>query len=128
MRNVIKKRRKSFFDQIFEEDFFKDLLEFPDISSDVVGTSYSIQVSQTGDKTIVRARVSGDVEVEKFRRELEERYPGAEIIIEGGRPLIEEIGSGDKSTNLRSGKVIQSNVSGKKQKDSLIEEIRDKDG
>lgn len=123
----MKKRRRSFFDEIFGEDIFKDFLEFPEISHEGFGSSYSIQVSQIGDKTVVRAKVSGDVEVEKFRKELEERYPGAEIIIEGGRPLIEEIGGKKDDSHTSPKRTDEATVSRKKQKNILIEEIREED-
>ncbi|MEM2849899.1 MAG: hypothetical protein QXI36_06470, partial [Candidatus Bathyarchaeia archaeon] len=32
-----------------------------------------------------------NVDVSELKKTLRERYPGAEIIVEGGRPLIEEV-------------------------------------
>ena len=74
-----KKKRRGFFDDFFER-FFGDFdIEFP-MESEVSG--YSIEVRTTPEGTEVRAKVHGNVDVEKFRKQLENMYPGAKIIIE----------------------------------------------
>lgn len=52
---------------------------------------YSIQVRQTPEGTKVHAKIGKNANKTKIRKELERKYPGAEIQIEGGRPLIREI-------------------------------------
>jgi len=54
---------------------------------------YSVSVMQTPEGTKVRAKVGKDADVNTLRRQLQQKYPNAEIEIEGGRkePLIKEI-------------------------------------
>ena len=77
------------------DDFFKGSLfddterlfdEFPE-------TGYSINVTQTAEGTRVHARVGKDTDVNTLKRQLQQRYPNAQIEIEGGKkePLIKEI-------------------------------------
>jgi hypothetical protein len=85
-----RRRRRSIFD-IFDfspfEEFEKIFEGFPKLP----GTGYSITVTQSGGKTIVHAKVGRDVDVGKLREELRRQYPSAQIVIEGGKPLIEEV-------------------------------------
>ncbi|MEM1537943.1 MAG: hypothetical protein QXQ28_04090 [Candidatus Nezhaarchaeales archaeon] len=86
-------KRKSLFRDLFSSfDEFDELFEstFKDIQG--LEGGYSIEVTQSAGRTVVKAKVGKDVSVQELRRELEEQYPGAEIIIEGGKPSIEEIG------------------------------------
>ncbi len=80
-----REKKKSIFDDLFE-DLFSD---FDNFSKGFVG-GYSISVISSGGKTKVHVKADKNTDVAKLRRELEERYPGAEITIEGGKVPIEE--------------------------------------
>lgn len=87
-----RKRRGSLFDEIFgeiEEEFerFEKLFQ----KSEVGDYGYSISVTESGGKTKVYVKAGKNVDVTELKRTLKERYPGAEIVIEGGKPLIEEV-------------------------------------
>ena len=56
-----------------------------------MGSGYSISVSQTPQGTKVHAKVGKDTDVTTLRRQLEQQYLGAQIEIDGGKPLIKEI-------------------------------------
>ena len=76
----------SFFgdiDELFEriEKSFERVGE-----GDVPGYGYSIQVTQGPEGTKVYVKAGRNVDVEGLRRELERRYPDAEIHIEGVGP------------------------------------------
>lgn len=93
---MVRKRRRSIFDEFFGESIFKDLEEmfeegFP------AGGGYSISIQQVGDKTIVNAKVSEGVDAAQLEKELRRRYPNAEIHIEGGRPKIMEVTEGKET-------------------------------
>ena len=83
-----KKKRRSIFNELFgssainEADFLKGL-----------STGYSVSITQSPQGTKVRARVGGDVNVNDVKKQLEKKYPNADIEIEGGKkePLIREI-------------------------------------
>lgn len=79
-----KKRRFGFFDDFFD-DFFEEFEEIFSQGSGPISGGYSISVYQTPEGTIVEAQVSDDVDVDSFRKMLEEKYPGAKIVIKGGR-------------------------------------------
>ena len=86
------RKRRSFFDEIFgeiEEEFerFEELFQ----ESEVGDYGYSINVTESGGKTRVYVKAGKNVEVSELKKMLRERYPGAEIIVEGGKPLIEEV-------------------------------------
>jgi hypothetical protein len=85
-----KKRRKSIFDEIFGGSLFGDVTEVFDEFSE---GGYSISVVKTPKGTKVRARVGKDVEVNAFKKKLQQQYPNAEIEIEGGKKgwLIREV-------------------------------------
>jgi hypothetical protein len=57
----------------------------------IEGGGYSIQVTQTPEGTKVYAKIGKNADQTKIRQQLEKKYPGATIQIEGGRPLIKEI-------------------------------------
>ncbi|MEM2168143.1 MAG: hypothetical protein QXR74_07260 [Candidatus Bathyarchaeia archaeon] len=89
-----KKRRRSLIDELFGSSIFDEFERiFKEISKDELSSGYSISVIQTSSGTKVKAKVGKDVDVNLLRRELERRYPGAQIEIEGGRqePLIREL-------------------------------------
>lgn len=86
------RKRRSFFDEIFgdiEEEFerFEKLFQ----ESEAGDYGYSINVTESGGKTKVYVKAGKNVDVSELKKTLRERYPGAEIIVEGGRPLIEEV-------------------------------------
>jgi len=78
-----RRRKRSIIDELFGGSLFD---EFPE-------SGYSISVTQTPQGTKVRARVGKDTDVGMLRKQLQQKYPNAEIEIEGGRkePLIREI-------------------------------------
>jgi len=85
-----KRKRRSIIDQFFKGSLFDDTEtlfgEFPE-------TGYSINVTQTPEGTKVHAKVGKDTDVNALKRQLQQRYPKAQINIEGGKkePLIREI-------------------------------------
>ncbi|MEM3547304.1 MAG: hypothetical protein QXU47_07360 [Candidatus Bathyarchaeia archaeon] len=87
-----RKKRGSFFDEILggiEEEFERFERLFQD--SEVGDYGYSISVTETEGKTRVYVKAGKNVDVAELKRTLKERYPGAEIVVEGGKPLIEEV-------------------------------------
>jgi len=83
------KKRKSLIDELFGDSIFEDLDKL--FEGEIESSGYSISVTQTPEGTKVYAKVGKDTDVNALRRELEQQYPGAQIEIEGGRPLIREI-------------------------------------
>jgi hypothetical protein len=85
-----KKRRKSIIDELFGESMFEETERFFD---EPLESGYSISVVQTPEGTKVKAKVGKDTDVNMLRKQLQQKYPNAEIEIEGGRkePLIREI-------------------------------------
>ncbi|MCW4021126.1 MAG: hypothetical protein NWF14_07870 [Candidatus Bathyarchaeota archaeon] len=87
-----KKKKKSRTDELFGGSVFGDFDLFEKLGEGKrVEGGYSISVSQTPEGTKVHAKVGKDTEVNELRRQLQQQYPGAQIEIEGGRPLIKEI-------------------------------------
>lgn len=87
------KKRKSLIDELFGGSVFENfdsLLENFEKDKGRQG-GYSISVSQTPEGTTVHAKVGRDTDVSALRRQLQQQYPGAQIEIEGGQPLIKEI-------------------------------------
>jgi len=84
------KRKRSIIDELFGDSIFEEtesfFNEFPE-------SGYSISVTQTPEGTKVRAKIGKDADADALRRQLQQKYPNAEIEIEGGRkePLIREI-------------------------------------
>ena len=85
-----RKRRRDLFDSFFEDidDLFERIGE-----SDVLESGYSISVTQGPEGTKVHVKAGKGTDVESLRKDLQQRYPDAEIHIEGGTPLIREISS-----------------------------------
>lgn len=83
------KRRKKFKDKFFGRSLFDEMDEI--FEKGQMKDGYSINVTQTPEGTKVYAKVGKDTEVNTLRRQLEQQYPGAQIEIEGGKPLIREI-------------------------------------
>jgi hypothetical protein len=90
---MARKKKRSFIDELFGgsvfgefDDLFEKMGEDKELES-----GYSITVSQTPQGTKVHAKVGKDTDVTTLRKQLEQKYPGAHIEIEGGKPLIREI-------------------------------------
>lgn len=84
-----KKKRRGIFDDLFGfslfdeiDSMFENLLEgFGEGSSG----GYSIQVVYTDEGPVVYAELSDNMDAEQFRKMLEQKYPGAKIVIKGGK-------------------------------------------
>jgi len=83
------KKRKSIIDELFGGSIFEDFEKL--FEEGIEEGGYSISVTQTPEGTIVHAKVGKNTDVNALRKQLEQRYPGAQIHIEGGQPLIREI-------------------------------------
>lgn len=87
-----KKRRKSLIEDLFGWSLFDEIDRvFERFEEEAVSGGYSIKVTQTPEGTKVYAKVGKDTDVNELRRRLQQEYPGAQIEIEGGKPLIREI-------------------------------------
>ena len=87
-----KKRRKSLIEDLFGWSLFDEIDRvFERFEEEAVSGEYSIKVTQTPEGTKVYAKVGKDTDVNELRRRLQQEYPGAQIEIEGGKPLIREI-------------------------------------
>lgn len=88
-----RKKRKSHIDELFGRSLFEDFDRLFEDSEEGKSrqSGYSISVSQTPQGTKVHAKVGKDTDVNALRRQLQQQYPGAQIEIEGGQPLIREI-------------------------------------
>jgi hypothetical protein len=84
-----KKRKRNIIDELFGSSLFDETKLFDELPE----SGYSISVTQTPEGTKVRAKVGKDTDVNTLRRQLQQRYPNAEIEIEGGKqePLIKEL-------------------------------------
>jgi len=94
----MRRKRKSIFDEFFGESWLKEWDEiFRKFENLSIPSGYSITVTQTGGRTEIHVKASEDVDVDELKRELESKYPGAKIYIEGGKRsrMIEEIGEAD---------------------------------
>jgi hypothetical protein len=90
-----KRKRKSILDEFFAKSSFSNMETAFEKLSEKGGLEggYSINVVQTSEGTKVHAKIGKDVNVGTLRKQLQEKYPGAKIEIEGGKsePLIREI-------------------------------------
>lgn len=88
-----KTRKKSPFDYLFDSSLFEDVEKIFERMEESagLGTGYSINVIRGPEGTKVYVKASGDTDVASLRRQLQQQYPGAEIHVEGGKPLIREI-------------------------------------
>ncbi|MBX5327531.1 MAG: hypothetical protein ACQXXH_02320 [Candidatus Bathyarchaeia archaeon] len=87
-----KKRERSIIDRLFEGSLFEDTDElFSGLEDEEMSSGYSVSVTQTPEGTKVHAKIGKNVDADEVRRHLQQQYPGAEIEIEGGKPLIKEI-------------------------------------
>ncbi|RLI37836.1 hypothetical protein DRO55_00315 [Candidatus Bathyarchaeota archaeon] len=90
------KRRRSIIDELFGGSLFDEFDElFERFESEGSESGYSIRVTQTPEGTKVYAKVGKNVDVGELKRRLQSEYPNAEIVIEGGKPLIREISTKD---------------------------------
>jgi len=85
-----RKKRKSLFDDLFGFSLFEDMEDifegfFSDFGEEGLSGSYSIQVTYTDEGPVVYAELSDDIDANKFRKMLEQKYPGAKIVIKGGK-------------------------------------------
>ncbi|MBS7617468.1 hypothetical protein KEJ25_02505 [Candidatus Bathyarchaeota archaeon] len=96
-------KRRSFFDEIFGE-MEKEFERFEKFfqESEVGDYGYSINVTESGGKTKVYVKAGKNVDASELKKMLRERYPGAEIIVEGGKPLIEEVEGEKKPTEAET--------------------------
>lgn len=111
-----RKKRKSIFDLFFGESIFNKW----DKLFETMGLEggYSISVIQTPEGTKVHVKAGENVDVAGLRRKLESRYPGAEIVIEGGKPLIQELSVREVEEEGKSEGVLEKLF--KKDKESII--------
>jgi len=88
-----RRKRKSLIDELFGGSLSEDVGRvFNELESGrEIKSGYSIRVTQTPQGTKVYAKVGKDTDVNALRRHLQQQYPGAQIEIEGGQPLIREI-------------------------------------
>ncbi|MCS7369536.1 MAG: hypothetical protein NDF57_07480, partial [archaeon GBS-70-058] len=96
----MRRKRKSIFDEFFGESWLKEWDEiFKKFENLSIPSGYSITVTQTGGRTEIHVKASEDVDVDELKRELESKYPGAKIYIEGGKRsrMIEEISEADNA-------------------------------
>jgi len=86
------KRRKNRIDELFSGSLFEDFDKiFGQFERRETESGYSIRVTQTPQGTKVYAEVGKNMDANALRRRLQQQYPGAQIEIEGGQPLIREI-------------------------------------
>jgi len=83
---VSKKKKRSLIDELFGGSLFGETESFPE-------TGYSISVVQTPEGTKVKAKAGKNTDISALKKQLQQKYPGAKIEIEGGKakPLIREI-------------------------------------
>jgi len=89
-----RKRKKKRFSDIFgfdEEDFVFGSEPEPSTQKGASGYSLSVTHDEKG-KPVVKVETYGDVEVAELRREIQQRYPGAEIEGLEKQPLIRIVG------------------------------------
>ncbi|PDM26986.1 hypothetical protein CP083_00955 [Candidatus Bathyarchaeota archaeon B24-2] len=87
-----KEKRRSLFDLFFEDSLLSDVEEiFRRLEEEPLTEGYSINVTQGPEGTKVYVKAGRNTDVEALRREIQQRYPNAEIHIEGGKPLIREV-------------------------------------
>jgi hypothetical protein len=103
----MRRKRKSIFDEFFGESLFDEWDEiFKKFENLNIPSGYSITITQTGGKTEIHVKAGEDVDVDELKRELELKYPGAKIYIEGGRKsrMIEEISENEEKSEKGEGK------------------------
>ena len=90
--DVAQEEKKNFVDKLFGGSLFDEMDEiFERFGKQEMSSGYSINVTQTPEGTKVYAKVGKETNVNELRRRLQQQYPGAQIEIEGGKPLIREI-------------------------------------
>jgi outer membrane translocation and assembly module TamA len=117
-----KKKRKSIFDDLFDFSIFDEFEEM--FNEESLGESgYYINVTQINGKTKVYVKAGENVDIAALKQDLKRRYPGAEIIIEGEKPLLEEI----KIEPIEKKEEDKIKIQKKEKKTSLIEEIKNEE-
>jgi hypothetical protein len=102
----MRRKRKSIFDEFFGESLFDEWDEiFKKFENLNIPSGYSITITQTGGKTEIHVKAGENVDVDELKRELELKYPGAKIYIEGGRKsrMIEEISENEEKSEKGEG-------------------------
>jgi len=80
---VMRRRRRGFFDEIFEG--FEELFEGIEASEGSTSSMYSISVTYDDyGRPVVKVSARGNVDRRGLEKYLRERYPGAKIVWEGG--------------------------------------------
>jgi hypothetical protein len=117
-----KRKKKSIFDELFDFSIFDEFEEM--FNEESLGESgYYINVTQTNGKTKVYVKAGENVDIASLKEDLKRRYPGAEIIIEGEKPLLEEI----KIEPIEKKEENKIKIQKKEKKTSLIEEIKNEE-
>lgn len=87
-----REKRRSLFDLFFGKSLLSDVEEiFRRLEEEPLTEGYSISVTQGPEGTKVYVKAGRNTDIEALRKELQQRYPDAEIQIEGGKPLIREV-------------------------------------
>ena len=117
-----KRKKKSIFDELFDFSIFDEFEEM--FNEESLGESgYYINVTQTNGKTKVYVKAGENVDIASLKEDLKRRYPRAEIIIEGEKPLLEEI----KIEPIEKKEEDKIKIQKKEKKTSLIEEIKNEE-
>jgi hypothetical protein len=117
-----KRKKKSIFDELFDFSIFDEFEEM--FNEESLGESgYYINVTQTNGKTKVYVKAGENVDIASLKEDLKRKYPGAEIIIEGEKPLLEEI----KIEPIEKKEENKIKIQKKEKKTSLIEEIKNEE-
>jgi len=89
---MTKKRRRTFFDDFFDEidrmfeRMMKSMSFFDEGIGEFGGGSWSIQITQDpSGKTTIYAELGPDVDRDKFIEYLKKKYPNAKIVVKGGK-------------------------------------------
>ncbi|MCX8169151.1 MAG: hypothetical protein N3E39_02925 [Candidatus Methanomethylicia archaeon] len=112
-----RKKRKSIFDVFFDDSIFNEWEKmFKMFEKGDVKSGYSISITQTPSGTEIHVKAGENVDVEELKRNLEAKYPGAKIIIEGG----------SKAREIKEiREIAEEEEEGKKEK-KIVEERRKK--
>lgn len=117
-----RKKKKSIFDELFDFSIFDEFEEM--FKGGELGESgYYINVTQKNGKTTVYVKAGENVDIAALKQDLKRQYPGAEIIIEGEKPLLEEI----KIEPIEKKEEDKIKIQKKEKKSSLLEELKDEE-
>lgn len=136
---MTKKKKRSIFDDIFGFSLFDEIEEvfnkaFEGFEGGFTG-SYSMQVVYTDEGPVVYAELSDDMDANEFRKMLEQKYPGAKIVIKGGKQgekfkVIERKAEQERRVEIKleDEQVTGEKSEDKKQEDSLFSKLHGKKG